>query len=145
MSHRIFTAVGPRYAEVKDHLFDQYVFPAYDDRTGLSSEDLKAGFDAILEEFADEPRLKLKARLFRFVMENARIDVDPVGWFADHFDHNHEKGILYDLHERWRREEGEQVIPDAEDVLSMGNRTGSFFGGLDLGHIIELSADCQKT
>ena len=87
MENRIFTAAGPTYYEVKDHLFDQYASPAYDDSTGLSREALEEGFERLLTEYAALAPVTRKAKLFGYILENARIDVDPTDWFADHFDH----------------------------------------------------------
>lgn len=133
MNDRIFTVLGPRFEEVKDHLFTQYAVPVFDDTTGLSRDDLEAGFNKVLEEGKDEPRIALKAKLFRYVLENARIDVDPVDWFADHFD-NADK-ILYRQLEKWRKEEAEGAAKNAADNIATGLRTGAFYGELDLGHI----------
>ncbi len=133
MEKRFFTAEGPTYYEVKDHLFDQYAVPAYDDETGLSTETLEAGFEALLTQLRDLPPVTRKAKLFAYVLENARIDVDPVDWFADHFDHADH--ILYRLHERRRREQGETVLGEEAGILREAHRTGAFFAELDLGHI----------
>ncbi len=133
MENRIFTAAGPTYYEVKDHLFDQYAFPAYDDGTGLSREALEEGFEKLLTEYDSLPPVTRKAKLFGYILENARIDVDPTDWFADHFDHADH--ILYRLHERRRREQGENVIPEEAGILRKAYKTGAFFAELDLGHI----------
>ncbi len=133
MNERIFTAIGPCYEDVKDHLFDQYKSPAFNDGSGLSTEALEAGFIEILEAGKDEPRIALKARLFGYVLENARIDVDPVDWFADHFDSADK--ILYRQVEEWRKEASDGPAKNAADVIGRAKATGAFYGELDLGHI----------
>ena len=133
MEQRIFTATGPDYSEVKDHLFDQYACPAFDERTGLSREALTAGFEELINENAALPPIIRKAKLFSYVLTNARIDVDPVDWFADHFDHG--KDLLYRLHERRRREEGEGAVKEGATIIREASESGAFFAELDLGHI----------
>ncbi len=133
MDKRSFTASGPVFADVKDHLFTQYSEPHYDDSTGISREELIKGVDRILEEKKDIPPVKRKAELFSYVLMNSRIDVDPTDWFADHFDRAGD--ILYKLHERRRAEAGDTVIPGAKAIIELGRETGSFFAELDLGHV----------
>ena len=133
MDKRSFTASGPVFADVKDHLFTQYSEPHYDDSTGISWEELIKGVDRILEEKKNIPLVKRKAELFSYVLMNSRIDVDPTDWFADHFDRA--GNILYKLHERRRAEAGDTVIPGAKAIIELGRETGSFFAELDLGHV----------
>lgn len=133
MDIKRFTAEGPGYFEVKDRLFDQYAVPAYDDSTGLSREALEQGFDALLAQSASLSPQMRKAKLFGYILDNARIDVDPCDWFADHFDHADH--ILYRLHERRRREMGEGALAEEAQIIRDGHKTGAFFAELDLGHI----------
>ena len=135
MGVKLFTAAGPDYNEVKDHLFDQYEFPAFDPRTGLSREALVHGFEDTLKKYEEAglPPLARKAGLFSYVLDNAQIDVDPVDWFADHFDHAN--NLLYRLHERRRREEGEGAVREGARIIREASESGAFFAELDLGHI----------
>lgn len=80
MNARKFTALGPSYNEIKNKLFDQYEKPNFDDSTGLSRDELIAGFNAIAAKDGSMSRMELRSRLFAFVMKNARIDVDPEDW-----------------------------------------------------------------
>ncbi len=133
MNTKYFTASGPTYPEVKDHLFDQYVSPAYDDETGLSGEALGEGFAALAARDGEISRLSLRAELFAYILDHARIDVDPVDWFADHFDHADQ--IMRRHREGWRQEHSDGILATDAKTLRRGARTGSFSAELDLGHI----------
>ena len=118
MEGKRFTAAGPGYYEVKDHLFDQYEYPSYDDRTGPDWDTLIRGFQRILDEGEGISPIRRKAALFSYMLETARIDVDPRDWFADHFDHgNH---VFNRLQETRRRECGNG--PLAADAEHSGGR-----------------------
>ncbi len=133
MNMRQFTAAGPAYREVKDKLFDQYVCPRYDDATGLDRDALVAGFNALAAEDGKMSRMELRSRLFAYVLENARIDVDPDDWFADHFDKADQ--IMNRHREMWRSEHSQGVLAREAGILQRASRTGSFNAELDLGHI----------
>lgn len=133
VEHRVFTACGPTYYEVKDRLFDQYVCPAFDDGTGLKTEELENGFKELARLDGSVSRMQLRSQLFTYILGNARIDVDPQDWFADHFDHCGD--ILRKHREGWRRELGEGILSEDAGLLKRGFRTGSFSAELDLGHI----------
>ncbi|MBE6936235.1 MAG: hypothetical protein E7458_06985 [Ruminococcaceae bacterium] len=133
MNQKLFTAAGPGYYEVKDHLFDQYQVPAYRAETGLSAEELEAGAAAIMARDGIESRQVIRSELFAYVLDHARIDVDPVDWFADHFDQANR--LLWRLREGWRTEVGRDFIPTDAENLRQGARTGAFSAELDLGHI----------
>ncbi len=133
MEGKRFTAAGPGYYEVKDHLFDQYEYPSYDDRTGPDRDTLIRGFQRILDEGEGISPIRRKAALFSYMLETARIDVDPRDWFADHFDHgNH---VFNRLQETRRRECGNGPLAADAETLRRGARTGAFSAELDLGHI----------
>ena len=131
----MFTEAGPDYDSVRDHLFDQYEKPSYDDRTGLPREVLEAQFETLLAEGEEsgKPDILIKAELFEYMLKNARIDVDPEDWFADHFDHADH--ILYRLHETKRKAFGAGPLAADKEVLDRSFETGAFSAELDLGHI----------
>ena len=63
VEHRVFTACGPTYYEVKDRLFDQYVCPAFDDGTGLKTEELENGFNELARLDGSVSRMQLRSHL----------------------------------------------------------------------------------
>lgn len=133
MEKRKFTAGGPSYEEVKGRLFDQFVHPCYEGGPGMDREELEKGFWEMARNSEKLTRLELRAGLFGYVLENARVGVDPVDWFANHFDNCSQ--ILLRQREGWRKEYGEGELSAAEELLKRGRRTGAFDAELDLGHI----------
>ena len=65
MNQKLFTAAGPGYYDVKDHLFDQYQVPAYREGTGLSPEAL------------EESTLRNVAPYFAKALNNHLNNVEP--------------------------------------------------------------------
>ena len=132
MSEHCFINEGPSFSMVRDELLKQYTEPAFDPATGLSSEELRGEFDRIVNATEDMPPLLQKSRLLSFVFQNARIDVDPCDYFADHFDG---QNLLSDLRERKRKSVGAAQVPQAAHQLRTSAATGAFNAELDLGHI----------
>ena len=54
----------------------------YDESTGLSDEEIKKGLSQLLEEFKNEPRQIIKAKLFEYILDNTRIDVCDNDYFV---------------------------------------------------------------
>ena len=114
MSDRIFLNDGPTFSQVRDILQQQYSDPVFDPDTGLSPEELRAGFDQIVKDTADEAPQLQKSHLIAFILQNARIDVDPCDFFADHFQG---LGLLEKLREEKRRTIGSTKIPQTAETL----------------------------
>lgn len=132
MSNQSFLSEGPSFSQVRNILQQQYTNPTFDPETGLSPDELRAGFYKIVEETADwAPQLQ-KSHLIAFVLQNARIDVDPKDFFADHFEG---LGLFEKLREEKRRSIGNAKVPQAAATLKQAAMTGSYNAELDLGHI----------
>ena len=132
MGEHIFLNDGPAFSQVRDILQQQYSNPAFGPDTGLSPENLRAGFDQIIEDTANlEPQLQ-KSHLFAFILQNARINVDPRDFFADHFQG---LGLLDKLREEKRRIIGTTKLPQTAETLKLAAVTGYYNAELDLGHI----------
>lgn len=54
----------------------------YDETTGLSDEEIKKGLSALSEKLKNEPRQIIKARLFEYILDNTRIDVNDNDYFV---------------------------------------------------------------
>lgn len=65
--------------------------------TGTDAAALKKEFLEIAER-EDQNRVRCKADLISFLLENARIEVNPYGWFADKLDH---QNLMLTLREQW--------------------------------------------
>ncbi len=64
----------------------QYEAPAYREASGLVYDDLEKGALALAAGLAGEPHPVVKARAFAYILENARLAVNPHDWFGFHFD-----------------------------------------------------------
>ena len=132
MGNHIFLNDGPTFSQVRDILQQQYSDPVFDPDTGLSPEELRKGFYQIVENTASmEPQLQ-KSHLIAFILQNARIDVDPRDFFADHFQG---LGLLDKLREEKRKFIGNTKIPQTAETLKLAAVTGYYNAELDLGHI----------
>ena len=114
---------GPSFSEVRDILKQQYTNPTFDPDTGLSSEELREGFYQLAESTAADAPQRQKSHLISYILQNARIDVDPKDFFADHFDG---QDLLSRLREEKRRSIGNSKVPQAAQVLKTAAVTGSF-------------------
>ncbi|MCL2060340.1 MAG: hypothetical protein FWH01_15040 [Oscillospiraceae bacterium] len=131
MDGKFFTSEGPDFYSCRDKLLDQYKSPVYDDASGLAPTEVDKRFSAIFEA-PGMSRMMKKAALFELVLAQTRIDVDPVDWFADHFEG---RNLLRDAREKWRSRVSDEELPDTAEVLQKASRTGAFDAELDLGHI----------
>ena len=132
MSNHIFLNDGPSFSQVRHILQQQYTDPVYDSETGLSPDELRDGFYKIVENTAHEAPQLQKSHLIAFILQNARIDVDPRDFFADHFQG---LGLLDKLREEKRKYIGSTKIPQTVDTLKLAAVTGYYNAELDLGHI----------
>ena len=107
--------------------YERQVFPA---DTGFDVETLEREIRRHIAEHVEEPRIKLRAAMFAFLLENARIRVDAFDWFADHIDAG---CIMTKIREEWRNEFAGSAHYDLWD-LYLSNKDGSGFSCLDLSH-----------
>ena len=54
---------------------------AYDASTGMDDEEMQAGLRALKAEIYAQPRPIQKAKLFAYVLDNARIDINEHDYF----------------------------------------------------------------
>lgn len=68
--------------------------------SGLPFDALKEKFFEMERELANEPRCRVKPRLTEFLLDNARISVEPAGVFADRLNHG---GLLEQARWGWQQ------------------------------------------
>ena len=122
----------PSFDRVRKHLEDQEINPIYEADSGLESEALKAGFAALEEELSSLSPAMRKAKLFEYLLKNARISVDTKDWIANFLDH---QNLLPSYNARQRKEIAEKHIKEARDTLILSEQNGLYTAELDLGHI----------
>jgi formate C-acetyltransferase len=120
------------FSAVRDRLFGQFRDVSWTPDTGLGADELEREAEAYLQAHAGEPRVLLKANLYRLIVTRARISVDPRDWFADKLDHG---GILHRLQRRWYDEAKGGPIKKEADWFARTFETGLARGLLDVGHI----------
>ena len=130
------------YIEKKYHFPDQpfngfarwnYHGYAFDENTGLSDEEMQAGLQSLKEKIQDEPHPLQKAKLFAFVLDNVRIDVNEHDYFVGIWTWNRpiSSHTVYPWGEAVKRSE-----PDALDVIDRLDRSGMAYGFLDYDHTV---------
>ena len=129
--------------ENKYHLVDQpfdafdrmnYHGYDYDPATGLTDEEIHAGLKALSGQLGSElAHPVIKARLFAYVLDHTRIDVNEHDYFIGIYTWNRPLA-KYTL-DKWNAEV-EACFPKESETLRSLNRSGSNYGGLDFDHTI---------
>ncbi|MAG12982.1 MAG: hypothetical protein CMN78_00105 [Spirochaetales bacterium] len=123
------------FDDLHEHLFDQFIDPPFENRTGLSAEALEAEVESFIDSNPLMPKVLLKANAFRIIVTRGQICVDPYDWFADKLNHG---GILRKIARRWLDFSVEGPLAETAGWLDDAYATGLLKGpkaGLDLGHI----------
>ena len=85
---------------VREKLRDQYDHGPFAEDTGLPVEVLEQRIRKELLARSAEPRIRQRAAMFSFLLENARIQVDSFDWFADHIATGN---IMWKIQDEWQR------------------------------------------
>lgn len=113
------------FDDVRETLSRQYRPMQLAEDTGLTVPELEAGMRAYVATHADEPRIRTKAAILAYLLENGRVGVDAEDWFADHIGTGN---LLWKLQGEWRQEAGKDLPP----VMVVGAPAG--VSTLDLSH-----------
>ena len=127
----VMNALWGTFHGARPHLEKQYEAPVYLPGSGLSPEELTREAERLLTEKAGLSRVLQKAHLTRLILEKARIQIDPLDFFADKIQHGN---LLVQLQTRWLKEVETQHLPDEKAWMSDAVKTGLLDGVLDLGH-----------
>jgi len=120
------------FESVREHLFDQFQNIAFKPETGLSLEDLKKEVDAYLQAHPDHPRVLQKANIYRIVVTQGQICVDPLDWFASKLNHG---GLVAKVRDGWHHEVRSGVLESEANWSAHMFELGVMRGGLDMHHI----------
>ncbi len=107
---------------------------AYDERTGLSDEEIQEGLEGMQAELAELPHPIAKAKAVRYVLENTRIDISPHDYFVGFWSVNR-LPYRFTFSQWWHEIFGEKI----PHISGLRNRLGqSNTGGVgpDVEHII---------
>lgn len=124
--------VWETFDQVRDHLFDQFRDVPWVAESGLPPEELERTVEEYLRAHSDQPRVLQKANVYRIVVTQGRIYVDPLDWFADKLDHGR---LLHKLRDRWYAEAKAGALRDEAGWFDHVLPLGVVRGLLDMGHI----------
>jgi len=118
---------------LRAHLFSQFQDVPFEPQSGLPVQELKREVESYLEAHPDQPRVLQKANVYRIVVTQGQICIDPLDWFADKLNHG---GLVRKVRERWLAE-AKAAADEAEgDWFPRLEQIGAFAAYyLDLGHI----------
>lgn len=86
------------FEERRDLLCRQYEINNWNQSSGMALSDLGSSCLRILDDLHDCPRIKIKASLFRFILENAQIEIIPQDIFVDKINHGN---IICNIRNEW--------------------------------------------
>ena len=120
------------FDQVRDRLYDQFQDVQWDESTGLSLEELRRVVWAYLADHAAEPRILQKANVYRILVTQGQIALEPWDWFPSKLNHGR---LLWDVRQEWYDEL--KAGPLAEDWgwFSLAREVGIANSTLDVGHI----------
>ena len=120
------------FESLREHLFNQFQNVPFIPETGLSLEELKQEVEAYLQAHLDQPKVLQKANVYRIVVTQGQIYLDPLDWFADKLNHG---GLVTRVRNEWFQEARVGVIKKEAGWFNEVNQIGLIRGGLDMGHI----------
>ncbi len=107
----------------------------YDESTGLSDGEMKAGLDALDAELASLPHPIARAKALKYVLEHTRIDINPHDCFVGIY--NMDRFLSHEVtHKKWSNEVFGQLIPETNRLMEELNRSGAVSIWPDYDHVI---------
>lgn len=131
----------------RERLFRQFRDVTFDHRTGVPLHELERRVAEYLKTHADQPRVLQKANVFRIVVTQGQIGIDPADWFVDKLDHGgyverplygDEQSLVRLVSVGWLDEATRGPLAAESTWLDKAYRLGLAsgpVGGLDRGHI----------
>lgn len=115
----------------KETLANEYSNNDWNEASGLCTEELRERCDRIEKEHEKESKAFVKTKIIEFILDNARIAVNPHSLYADRIQHDM---IMYGYRSKWLSEvqanEMKEMIEKYKELE--GSRT--FTGAVDFGH-----------
>lgn len=105
----------------------------YDPETGLDDEQIMKGLEKLAPELEGLPHPIQKAKLFSYVMDNNRIDVNEHDYFIGMYTWG--RPIADMTTGKWNAEVRD-AFPEATKVLKDQDDSGACYGGLDFDHTV---------
>ncbi len=100
--------------------------------SGVTPKELYDGCHAIERECRGLPRIIAKTRMYKYVLENAQLDVREADFFPERLRHDY---IISRIREEWIKELRSNVINDTLALHSSAQEGLCYTGNIDLGHV----------
>ncbi|MFQ6040147.1 MAG: pyruvate formate lyase family protein [Candidatus Poribacteria bacterium] len=120
------------FESLREHLFNQFQNIPFNPQTGLSLGELQREVETYLEIHPDQPKVLQKANIYRIVVTQGQLYLDPFDWFADKLNHG---GLVTKVRNEWYREAKAGAIKTEASWFEKVHKIGLIRGGLDMGHI----------
>jgi formate C-acetyltransferase len=120
------------FEQLRDHLFDQFQDVPWAQETGVPVEELERLVYAYLEAHPDQPRVLQKANVYRIVVTQGQICVDPRDWFADKLNHG---DLVRQVRNEWYAQAKASTLSVEAGWFDHVFPLGVVKGLLDMGHI----------
>ena len=118
------------FSAVRERIAQQYTDIAWLPDSGLDADALMARLDTLEQEYPSAAMIRAEA--FRFIVENARIAIDPEDIFQDKLDGN---GLIKKLRIRWEKALKAARLPEeAEEIRKAWTLYGTFHATSDYSH-----------
>ena len=115
----------------KQTIKSMYEIREWDNDSGLSPEALFEGCNKIEDENKDTPRIITRALLYKFVLENAQLDVRKDDFFPERLRHDY---LIAKIREKWIKDLRQNTISDVLAKHSDEVQGLCYTGDIDLGH-----------
>jgi len=106
----------------------------YDESTGLSDEEIKAGLVELAKENKDAPHSIAKAKAVAYVLDNTRIDVNASDYFVGFY--STARLIGPTTEDVWYEELFGEIIPDIKREMVLFDKAGVLQAEPDTGHSV---------
>jgi len=134
----------PRYEENRGYLQNEFVNCPWDESTGMNPDELEKQINALWNARGTEAVSVAKARIQRYIVQNAQIEVNPHSLFPGKLRHGitytknggSQMGMFERLFRRIRSETLSELLPETNESIKLMNATGLATCESDFWHIL---------
>lgn len=124
--------IWDRFENDKKEIESIYNERMWNPESGLSPTELHDGCHSIAKECEGMPRIVAKTRMYKFVLENAQLDVREADFFPERLRHDY---LISKIREEWIKS---LRAGEMRDVLALHEKEQDglcYTGNIDLGHV----------
>lgn len=119
----------------REYIERKYSEMNFDPSTGLDNASIREGLRNIFQEMKGEPHSLIKAAGFKYILDNARIDVSEHDWFIGLSEWN-QKSMDGEFCAKWYGEVREICAPVLSELDRLHNKAGTHLLYLDYCHSV---------